>query len=187
MVDDRRPSGSATCAPLPRDPTKGLAALDLLIQKNVMADAGQAAARGDHHRSRRLRRAERRPARPRRADPPGHAAQLGVEPVRQAPQHGVRADRPAAVERRRAARRATRTSRRSRCRCPTRAERTAFLEAQVKATGKDVATFSDYSVAELGKLTAGIGAHRSRGARALGDRGQPPARSRATSRSSRSG
>ena len=40
---------------------------------------------------------------------------------------------------------------------PSAPERTAFLAAQVKATGKEVTTFSDYSVAELGKLTAGIG------------------------------
>jgi SpoVK/Ycf46/Vps4 family AAA+-type ATPase len=40
---------------------------------------------------------------------------------------------------------------------PNADERTAFLAAQVKATGKDVTTFSDYGVPELGKLTAGIG------------------------------
>ncbi len=40
---------------------------------------------------------------------------------------------------------------------PNSDERTAFLGAQIKATGKDVTTFSDYSIAELGKLTAGIG------------------------------
>lgn len=40
---------------------------------------------------------------------------------------------------------------------PSEAERSAFLAAQVKATGKDVTTFSDYGVPELGKLTAGIG------------------------------
>jgi SpoVK/Ycf46/Vps4 family AAA+-type ATPase len=40
---------------------------------------------------------------------------------------------------------------------PNADERTAFLAAQIKATGKDVTVFSDYSVAELGKLTAGIG------------------------------
>jgi AAA+ superfamily predicted ATPase len=40
---------------------------------------------------------------------------------------------------------------------PSEPERTAFLAAQIKATGKEVSTFSDYSVAELGKLTAGIG------------------------------
>ena len=40
---------------------------------------------------------------------------------------------------------------------PSADERTAFLGAQIKATGKEVTTFSDYSVAELGKLTAGIG------------------------------
>ncbi len=40
---------------------------------------------------------------------------------------------------------------------PSEPERTAFLIAQIKATGREVSTFSDYSVAELGKLTAGIG------------------------------
>jgi SpoVK/Ycf46/Vps4 family AAA+-type ATPase len=40
---------------------------------------------------------------------------------------------------------------------PDAAERTAFLEAQIKASGRDITTFSDYTIAELGKLTAGIG------------------------------
>jgi AAA+ superfamily predicted ATPase len=40
---------------------------------------------------------------------------------------------------------------------PPEADRTAFMAAQVKASGKDAASFSDYSIAELGKLTAGIG------------------------------
>jgi SpoVK/Ycf46/Vps4 family AAA+-type ATPase len=40
---------------------------------------------------------------------------------------------------------------------PDAAERTAFLEAQVKAANKPAESFSDYSLAELGKLTAGIG------------------------------
>ena len=40
---------------------------------------------------------------------------------------------------------------------PDVTERTDFLAAQVKATGKDEQAFSDYSVPELGKLTAGIG------------------------------
>jgi AAA+ superfamily predicted ATPase len=40
---------------------------------------------------------------------------------------------------------------------PGEPERTAFLAAQVKATGKDVSAFSDYGVPELGRLTAGIG------------------------------
>ena len=123
-----RTSGSATCAPLPRDPTKGARRARSAGPEERDGRSRQAAAlRGDPDRSRRLRRAERRPPRSQRADAPGDAAQLGVEPVHQAPQHGVRADRPAAVEHRRAARRATRTSPRSRCRCPTRAERTAFL------------------------------------------------------------
>jgi AAA+ superfamily predicted ATPase len=40
---------------------------------------------------------------------------------------------------------------------PEADERTAFMTAQVKASGKEVTAFSDYTVAELGKLTAGIG------------------------------
>lgn len=40
---------------------------------------------------------------------------------------------------------------------PSETERTAFLAAQVKGTGREATTFSDYSVPELGKLTAGIG------------------------------
>src|SRR5687768_16097649 len=40
---------------------------------------------------------------------------------------------------------------------PNEGERTSFLAAQVKATGKDITAFSDYGVPELGKLTAGIG------------------------------
>jgi SpoVK/Ycf46/Vps4 family AAA+-type ATPase len=40
---------------------------------------------------------------------------------------------------------------------PNEPERAAFIGAQVKLTGKDITTFSDYSVPELGKLTAGIG------------------------------
>ena len=40
---------------------------------------------------------------------------------------------------------------------PSEAERTAFLGAQVQATGKDITTFSEYGVVELGRLTAGIG------------------------------
>src|SRR5665647_2281775 len=40
---------------------------------------------------------------------------------------------------------------------PDATERGAFLDAQVKTSGKDIASFSDYSAAELGKLTAGIG------------------------------
>ena len=40
---------------------------------------------------------------------------------------------------------------------PNEVERAAFISAQVKGTGKDITAFSDYSVAELGKLTAGIG------------------------------
>jgi SpoVK/Ycf46/Vps4 family AAA+-type ATPase len=40
---------------------------------------------------------------------------------------------------------------------PDVTERGAFLDAQIKASGRDPATFSDYTPAELAKLTAGIG------------------------------
>ena len=40
---------------------------------------------------------------------------------------------------------------------PPEAERTEFIAAQVRLTGRDVAAFSDYGVPELGRLTAGIG------------------------------
>ena len=98
-----RTSGSATCARCRAIRRRASLALDLLVQKNVMADPDdriRTAVIIDHVR---LRRAERRPPRSQRADAARDAAQLGVEPARQAPEHGVRADRPAAVERHRAA------------------------------------------------------------------------------------
>src|SRR5215207_2610234 len=141
---------------LPRDPTKGLAALDLLVQKNVMADpddrlraaiiidhAGYVAPGGDRldlneqtHLVTLLNWA---------SSP--YVKRLNMAFVLIDPRLSSVAERissnphVASIE----------------VPLPSAEERTAFLAAQVKATGKDVTTFSDYSVAELGKLTAGIG------------------------------
>jgi AAA+ superfamily predicted ATPase len=141
---------------LPRDPTKGLAALDLLVQKNVMADpeqrlraailidhAGYVAPSGDRldlneqtHLVTLLNWA---------SSP--YVKRLNIAFVLIDPRLSSIAERlasnphVAAIE----------------VPLPDVGERTAFLDAQVKASGRDVATFSDYSVAELGKLTAGIG------------------------------
>jgi AAA+ superfamily predicted ATPase len=141
---------------LPRDPTKGLAALDLLVQKNVMADpddrvraailidhAGYVAPSGDRldlgeqtHLVTLLNWA---------SSP--YIKRLNMAFVLIDPRLSSVAERltgnphVAAVE----------------VPLPDIDERTAFLGAQVKASGKDTGTFSDYSVGELGKLTAGIG------------------------------
>ncbi|HWO24276.1 MAG TPA: AAA family ATPase [Kofleriaceae bacterium] len=141
---------------LPRDPTKALAALDLLIQKNVMADgddrlraailidhAGYVAPSGDRlglneqtHLVTLLNWA---------SSP--YIKRLNLAFVLIDPRLSSIAERlasnphVAAIE----------------VPLPDVAERTAFMEAQVKASGREPASFSDYSVAELGKLTAGIG------------------------------
>jgi AAA+ superfamily predicted ATPase len=141
---------------LPRDPTKGLAALDLLIQKNVMADAedrlraailidhaGYVAPSGDRlglgeqtHLVTLLNWA---------SSP--YIKRLNLAFVLIDPRLSSINERlssnphVAAIE----------------VPLPDAAERTAFLEAQVKASGRDIASFSDYGIAELGKLTAGIG------------------------------
>jgi AAA+ superfamily predicted ATPase len=141
---------------LPRDPTKALAALDLLIQKNVMADAddrlraailidhaGYVAPSGDRlglneqtHLVTLLNWA---------SSP--YIKRLNLAFVLIDPRLSSIAERlasnphVAAIE----------------VPLPDAAERTAFLEAQVKASGRDPASFSDYTAAELGKLTAGIG------------------------------
>jgi AAA+ superfamily predicted ATPase len=141
---------------LPRDPTKALAALDLLIQKNVMADAddrlraailidhaGYVAPAGD-----RLGLAEQTHLVTllNWASSP-YIKRLNLAFVLIDPRLSSVAERlasnphVAALE----------------VPLPDAAERTAFLEAQVKASGRDPASFSDYSTAELGKLTAGIG------------------------------
>jgi AAA+ superfamily predicted ATPase len=141
---------------LPRDPTRGLAALDLLVGKNVMADpdqrirtailidhAGYVAPSGDRldlneqtHLVTLLNWA---------SSP--YVKRLNMAFVLIDPRLSSVAERltgnphVATIE----------------VPLPTADERTAFLAAQVAATGADVAAFSDYSVAELGKLTAGIG------------------------------
>jgi len=141
---------------LPRDPTKGLAAIDLLVQKNVMADpekrlrcailidhVGYVAPSGDRldlneqtHLVTLLNWA---------SSP--YVKRLNMAFVLIDPRLSAVAERlasnphVASLE----------------VPLPEAAERTAFLEAQVNATGKELASFSDYSFAELGKLTAGIG------------------------------
>ena len=141
---------------LPRDPTKGLAAIDLLVQKNVMADddkrlrcavlidhAGYVAPSGD-----RLDLAEQTHLVTllNWASSP-YVKRLNMAFVLIDPRLSSIAERlannphVASLE----------------VPLPDAAERGAFLEAQVKASGKEVTTFSDYSTAELGKLTAGIG------------------------------
>jgi AAA+ superfamily predicted ATPase len=141
---------------LPRDPTKGLLALDLLIQKNVMADpdarirtaviidhCGYVAPSGDHldlneqtHLVTLLNWA---------SSP--YVKRLNMAFVLIDPRLSSVAERltgnphVASIE----------------VPLPDADERTAFLGAQLAAAGKPVAEFSDYTVAELGKLTAGIG------------------------------
>lgn len=141
---------------LPRDPTKGLAAIDLLVQKNVMADpdkrlrtaviidhAGYVAPSGDRldlneqtHLVTLLNWA---------SSP--YVKRLNMAFVLIDPRLSSIAERlsnnphVASLE----------------VPLPDAAERTDFLAAQVKATGKDAKEFSDYTVEELGKLTAGIG------------------------------
>ena len=141
---------------LPRDPTKGLAAIDLLVQKNVMADedrrlrcaiiidhAGYVAPSGDNldlaeqtHLVTLLNWA---------SSP--YVKRLNMAFVLIDPRLTSIAERltgnphVATIE----------------VPLPDAAERTAFLEAQIKASGKELASFSEYTVAELGKLTAGIG------------------------------
>jgi AAA+ superfamily predicted ATPase len=140
---------------LPRDPTKGLAALDLLVQKNVMADpdarlrtailidhAGYVAPSGnlDLNEQTHLVTLLNWASSP-------YVKRLNIAFVLIDPRLSSVSDRlvgnphVASVE----------------VPLPDVAERTAFLEATTRATGKDVATFSDYGVPELGKLTAGIG------------------------------
>jgi len=141
---------------LPRDPTKGLAALDLLIQKNVMADpddrlrcafiidhVGYVAPSGDNldlneqtHLVTLLNWA---------SSP--YIKRLNLAFVLIDPRLSSIAERISAnphvatIE----------------VPLPSADERTAFLENQFKVHGKDPAAVSDYSTAELGKLTAGIG------------------------------
>jgi AAA+ superfamily predicted ATPase len=141
---------------LPRDPTKGLAALNLLIDKIVMSDpddrirtaimidhAGYVAPSGD-----KLDLAEQTHLVTllNWASSP-YVKRLNVAFVLIDPRLSSVAERltgnphVASIE----------------VPLPDADERTAFLTAQVKSSGKDIASFSDYSIAELGKLTAGIG------------------------------
>jgi AAA+ superfamily predicted ATPase len=138
---------------LPRDPTKGLAAIDLLVGKNVMADpeqrirtailidhAGYVAPSGD-----RLDLSEQTHLVTllNWASSP-YVKRLNMAFVLIDPRLSSIAERltnnphVASIE----------------VPLPSADERTAFLAAQA---GTDAAAFSDYSVAELGKLTAGIG------------------------------
>lgn len=138
---------------LPRDPTKGLAALDLLVGKNVMADpeqrirtailidhAGYVAPSGD-----RLDLSEQTHLVTllNWASSP-YVKRLNMAFVLIDPRLSSIAERlsnnphVASIE----------------VPLPSADERTAFLAAQA---GTEIAAFSDYSVAELGKLTAGIG------------------------------
>ena len=140
---------------LPRDPTKALAAIDLLVQKNVMADpeqrirtailidhCGYVAPSGD-----RLDLAEQTHLVTllNWASSP-YVKRLNMAFVLIDPRLSSVAERltgnphVAAIE----------------VPLPSADERSAFLAAQLPA-GSDAAQFSDYSAAELGKLTAGIG------------------------------
>ncbi len=141
---------------LPRDPTKGLAAIDLLVQKNVMADADQ-----------RIRTAIL-------IDHAGYVAPSGDRLDLNEQTHLVtllnwasspyvkRLNMAFILIDPRLSSIAERLSGNPHIATievpmPDAAERTMFLGAQVKASGKEASAFSDYSVAELGKLTAGIG------------------------------
>jgi AAA+ superfamily predicted ATPase len=141
---------------LPRDPTRALAAIDLLVQKNVMADpeqrirtailidhAGYVAPSGD-----RLDLAEQTHLVTllNWASSP-YVKRLNLAFVLIDPRLSSIAERltgnphVAAIE----------------VPLPNVEERTAFLTAQLPAASDAGAAFSDYGAAELGKLTAGIG------------------------------
>lgn len=141
---------------LPRDPTKGLAALDLLVQKIVMAEpddrirvailidhVGYVAPAGTNlglaeqtHLVTLLNWAQS-----------PYVKRLNIAFVLIDPRLSAVAERlttnphVASIE----------------VPLPDEAQRASFLGAQVKASGKDLATVSDYGVPELAKLTAGIG------------------------------
>ncbi|MFN0251872.1 MAG: ATP-binding protein [Kofleriaceae bacterium] len=141
---------------LPRDPTKGLLALDLFVQKNVMADpekrlrcaiiidhAGYVAPNGDNldlNEQTHLVTLLNWSSSP-------YVKRLNMAFVLIDPRLSSINDRlagnphVASIE----------------VPLPDAPERTAFLENQIKVSGKELAAFSDYTVAELGKLTAGIG------------------------------
>ncbi|MGE0546903.1 MAG: ATP-binding protein [Kofleriaceae bacterium] len=141
---------------LPRDPTRGLAAIDLFVQKNVMADADDrlnAAILIDHAgylapagSSLDLAEQTHLVTLLNWASSP-YVKRLNMAFVLIDPRLSSIAERlsanphVASLE----------------VPLPSADERTAFLQAQVNATAKPVESFSDYGVAELGKLTAGIG------------------------------
>jgi AAA+ superfamily predicted ATPase len=141
---------------LPRDPTRALAAIDLLVAKNVMADpeqrirtailidhAGYVAPGGD-----RLDLAEQTHLVTllNWASSP-YVKRLNMAFVLIDPRLSSIAERltgnphVAAIE----------------VPLPTAEERTRFLAGQLPASSDAGAAFSDYGAAELGKLTAGIG------------------------------
>ncbi|HEY4245142.1 MAG TPA: AAA family ATPase [Kofleriaceae bacterium] len=141
---------------LPRDPTKALLAIDLLVQKNIMADpddrirtaviidhCGYVAPSGDNldlaeqtHLVTLLNWA---------SSP--YVKRLNMAFVLIDPRLSSVAERltgnphVASIE----------------VPLPDESERAAFLTAHIGASGKDLTSVSDYTVAELGKLTAGIG------------------------------
>jgi AAA+ superfamily predicted ATPase len=141
---------------LPRDPTKGLAALDLLIQKIVMAEpdqrirtaiiidhVGYVAPSGDNLD---LNEQTNLVTLLNWASSP-YVKRLNMAFALIDPRLSSIAERltnnphVASIE----------------VPMPDVTERTAFVGAQVKESGKDITAFSDYGVPELGKLTAGIG------------------------------
>ncbi len=140
---------------LPRDPTKGLGALDLLVQKIVMADpadrirvaiiidhVGYVAPSGNldlaeqTHLVTLLNWAQS-----------PYVKRLNIAFVLMDPRLSSVAERlttnphVASIE----------------VPLPDAAQRASFLTAQVKDAGKGIETFSDYTIPELAKLTAGIG------------------------------
>ena len=141
---------------LPRDPTKGLAAIDLLIQKNVMADAGdriRAAIVIDH--AGYVAPSGDRLGLPEQT----HLVTLlnwGSSPyIKRLNLAFVLIDpRLSSISERLASNPHVASIE---VPLPDATERTAFLEAQIKASNREAASFSDYSATELGKLTAGIG------------------------------
>ncbi|MCA9678304.1 MAG: ATP-binding protein [Kofleriaceae bacterium] len=138
---------------IPRDPTRCLAAIDLLVQKNVMADpddrvraaviidhASYVAARGD-----RLSLADQTHL----VTLLNWAASPYVKRLNMA--FAMIDPRLSEVSERISGNPHIATIEVA---LPAEPDRTAFLTASTR--GKDLATFSDYGLAELGKLTAGI-------------------------------
>ncbi|HEY4181865.1 MAG TPA: AAA family ATPase [Kofleriaceae bacterium] len=141
---------------LPRDPTKALLAIDLLVQKNVMADpdkrlrcaviidhCGYVAPSGDNLD---LNEQTNLVTLLNWASSP-YVKRLNMAFVMIDPRLSSIAERltsnphVASIE----------------VPLPDAPERTDYLTQVVKASGKELTTFSDYQIPELGKLTAGIG------------------------------